>query len=197
LIGPGCTIEGLEGRTLLSATFLPEGKLQLVGSPTETNNVVLSYGAGSEVVVEQWIGSRYSRLQYTNVKEVSVTLGDNTDVFDNRTNIFSRVFGNGGRDTLYGGSANDDLHGGNGNDFIDGRGGADRIYGDAGADYLRGGSGSDLMYGGSGDDSLFGGGGGDWLYGEDGNDRLYGEAGSDRLYGGSGINIVLRWAETT
>lgn len=80
------------------------------------------------------------------------------------------------------------LEGGDGADTLTGGAGSDEILGDAGGDSLIGGAGQDYIDGGTGDDILSGGSGSDTLYGGLGGglDTLSGDAGDDDLVMGSG-----------
>ncbi len=86
----------------------------------------------------------------------------------------TRVYGEGGNDTLYGQRGNDFLFGGSGND---------RLYGGIGDDQLRGGTGDDLLSGGFGADSV--------LDGEAGNDLVRGDATIDEIQNtGGGVDTL-------
>jgi RTX calcium-binding nonapeptide repeat (4 copies) len=86
----------------------------------------------------------------------------------------TRVFGEGGDDTLYGQRGNDSLFGGPGDD---------RLYGGIGDDQLRGGGDDDLLSGGFGADSV--------LDGEAGDDLVRGDATIDNIQNsGGGIDTL-------
>jgi Ca2+-binding RTX toxin-like protein len=86
----------------------------------------------------------------------------------------TRIYGEGGNDTLYGQRGNDFLFGGPGND---------RLYGGIGDDQVRGGPGDDLLSGGFGADSA--------LDGEEGDDFIRGDATIDRILNtGGGIDTL-------
>ena len=89
----------------------------------------------------------------------------------------TRVYGEGGDDTLYGQRGNDFLYGGPGND---------RLYGGVGDDQLRGGPGNDLLSGGFGADSA--------LDGEEGNDVVRGDATIDHIENTGGGTDTLSYA---
>ncbi len=89
----------------------------------------------------------------------------------------TRVYGEGGDDTLYGQRGNDFLFGGPGND---------RLYGGIGDDQLRGGPGDDLLSGGFGADSA--------LDGEAGDDIVRGDATIDRIENTGGGFDTLSYA---
>ena len=89
----------------------------------------------------------------------------------------TRVYGEGGDDTLYGQRGNDFLFGGDGND---------RLYGGIGDDQLRGGPGDDLLSGGFGADSA--------LDGEAGDDIVRGDATIDRIENTGGGTDTLSYA---
>ena len=89
----------------------------------------------------------------------------------------TRVYGEGGNDTLYGQR---------GNDFLFGGPGDDRLYGGIGDDQLRGGPGDDLLSGGFGADSV--------LDGEEGNDIVRGDATIDRIDNTGGGFDALSYA---
>ncbi len=89
----------------------------------------------------------------------------------------TRVYGEGGDDTLYGQRGNDFLYGGPGDD---------RLYGGIGDDQLRGGPGNDLLSGGFGADSA--------LDGEEGNDIVRGDATIDRIEDTGGGFDTLSYA---
>ncbi len=89
----------------------------------------------------------------------------------------TRVYGEGGDDTLYGQRGNDFLFGGPGND---------RLYGGIGDDQLRGGPGDDLLSGGFGADSA--------LDGEEGDDIVRGDATIDRIDNTGGGFDTLSYA---
>ncbi len=89
----------------------------------------------------------------------------------------TRVYGEGGNDTLYGQRGNDFLYGGAGND---------RLYGGIGDDQLRGGPGNDLLSGGFGADSA--------LDGEEGDDIVRGDATIDQIENTGGGFDTLSYA---
>jgi hypothetical protein len=127
----------------------------------------------TEVVVEHfpsgetkrfWLRSTISNGQIGRNIEMISFLGDNdTDVFENNTDIPCFAIGLGGNDYLVGGSKADVLSGGEGNDTLIGGNGPDDLFGDAGFDSLYGGNGRDLLDPGddANEDTLAGGAGAD------------------------------------
>ena len=112
------------------------------------------------------------------------------DWFRNRSNLPTRIYGQGGDDTLVGGSGSDRLVGGAGADFLIGGRGDDFINGNDGKDRIRGFSGTNTIYGGSDADNIIGGDQRDVVYGEGGDDSIWGSAGNDYLSGGAGSDIL-------
>ncbi len=121
-------------------------------------------------------------------------------------NVASKLFGNGGNDTLTGGAANDTLVGGAGNNIINGNGGTDTVDYSAAPGAVtvnlatgtasNGYGGTDMLssienaIGGSGNDTLIATSVGSKLVGNGGSDTLTGGAGNDTLVGGSGNNVL-------
>lgn len=98
------------------------------------------------------------------------------DMLDGQ-DIYRRMRGLAGDDTLIGGGIDNVIDGGDGRDVLLGNGGIDQLFGGIGDDVLRGGDGNDVLTGEAGNDSL---------EGEAGDDVLVGGAGDDQLLGGDG-----------
>jgi Ca2+-binding RTX toxin-like protein len=110
------------------------------------------------------------------------SLGDQNDVFYNKTDLNSTVAGGTGNDKLYGGPKVDSLQGNDGVDAIWGQGGNDKLQAGNGNDALSGGDGNDEIWGDAGNDRLLGGNGDDDLIGYSGNDAEDGGAGDDTFF---------------
>ncbi len=104
--------------------------------------------------------------------------------------LFLKISGGLGNDTLNAGRGQDTLDGGDGNDVLNGSTGNDSILGGAGNDTLYGYEGNDTIDGGIGNDFLSGGNGSDSLVGNTGSDQLNGDAGADTLDGGAGNDTL-------
>lgn len=100
------------------------------------------------------------------------------------------ISGEIGNDTLLGGPGDDSISGGDGNDTIDGNDGNDTALGDAGNDSILGSFGSDMLTGDTGSDTLDGGFGNDLINGMSGNDSLLGSFGDDRIAAGAGDDTI-------
>lgn len=124
-------------------------------------------------VVEQFAISAVSRIDFFGY--------DGNDVFANRSDEYSNV---------YGGDGNDQLSGGYKEDYVWGGYGDDQIWGLGGLDVLKGGSGNDRMFGGAAADQIFGDDGHDVADGEAGHDLIYGSDGNDLLRGGIGQDVI-------
>jgi len=133
--------------------------------------------------------------------------GGGDDSLHGADNLFDKLFGQDGNDTLDGGLGSDEMFGGAGIDVVDyskrsaqitayltGVG----INGQAGEnDYigtdvegLKGGSNGDNLYGNDSANNLWGGGGNDYLDGKGGDDYLNGGSGADLLRPGLGKDTV-------
>jgi serralysin len=99
-------------------------------------------------------------------------------------------YGGLGHDWLIGTDIYSRLEGGGGNDSLFGEGGNDKLYGNSGADYVSGGPGHDLARGSDGEDLIYGDGGDDKLYGGAHSDSIYGNGGNDLLHGGTGTDYL-------
>lgn len=95
--------------------------------------------------------------------------------------VFDRIYGYGGNDTIDAGA---------GDDFLRGGDGADSILGGAGFDDTHGNIGADTIYGGAGPDWVVGGQDNDLLSGDDGDDVVYANLGNDTASGGLGVDWV-------
>lgn len=125
--------------------------------------------------------------------------GDGDDRIEGCSEIWNKIYGDGGDDVIYGGDKtdwidggtdNDALFGGKGTDTLLGNDGDDEIYGGEAKDVVDGGSGEDILYGGDGSDTISGGEGNDILFGGEDNDWLEGGEGMDRLKGGNGTDEI-------
>ncbi|MDS9466325.1 calcium-binding protein [Paracoccus sp. MBLB3053] len=114
-------------------------------------------------------------------------------------NMYKKIIGTAGNDTLIGGRYGSDIYGHAGRDLITGREAADviragadhdTVHGGDGDDRILGENGNDLIRGGNGNDTLLGGNDNDMLFGGYGNDRLFAEAGSDTSYGEWGDDFI-------
>jgi len=96
----------------------------------------------------------------TNVRTVSVALGDGDDIFVGSAAVALSVSGGAGSDTIVGGAANDTLLGDAGNDSIVGNAGNDSIDGGDGLDTLSANDGRDTINSQDGETDLVDGGAG-------------------------------------
>lgn len=129
----------------------------------------------------------------------------------------SKLFGNGGNDTLYGSGGDDWLYGGDGNDVLFGNGGNDKLYGGAGNDYYYIQDAGDQIYENinSGTDSVdseidytlpdnveylqlvrgardgTGNASDNYILGNDNNNRIDGRAGADTMRGERGDDTYI------
>lgn len=94
----------------------------------------------------------------------------------------------GGSDSLIGSQVFDRMRGYAGADTIDGAGGDDYLRGDDGDDSISGGAGFDDVHGNMGSDTVAGGAGPDWVVGGKDNDLLFGDDGDDVVYGNLGVD---------
>ncbi len=104
---------------------------------------------------------------------LTITGGDERDVFSATPLTFAI--------TVVGGGGDDSLSGGAGPDTIDGGGGRDTLTGNAGNDVLDGGDDADSISAGAGNDTLQGGGG---------RDTLRPGTGADDVRGGEGFDVA-------
>ena len=145
-------IEGLEGRTLMSAVLLSDGVLTLSGDASRTNVLRVDYSDGGTSITANvnGVARTFEKWQVTSIQ---ITGGELTDrVRVGRTvRLPATIQTNGGNDVVLGGGGVDAIYGGGGNDFLSGRGGRDRLVGGTGRDTLSGTKGVDLMF--QGDDT--------------------------------------------
>lgn len=108
------------------------------------------------------------------------TLGDNVEDLQFAISGFVEGHGNALANFIIGGNDGSRLFGEGGDDTLIGRDGVDYLHGGDNSDYLYGGAQTDYLYGDTGDDHLFG---------ESGDfDTLYGGAGADEMNGGAGMH---------
>jgi PKD repeat protein len=210
-------IEGLEGRQLLSATWVANGVLTLQGNPTGKNGLVVDYASNGQLMVTCDGGGLYANP--ASVKSIHIIGGNGDDKvwINGRITIPVTIQTYNGTDDINAGGGNDTITVGDGNVWIDGRGGndvikagngADVIYGDNGNDSITVGNGADKIWGendndtivtgsgnstidcGPGNDSVVAGVGNNLVYGQGGNDTLVTGTGYDTIYGGGGYNVL-------
>ncbi len=183
-------LEGLEDRSVPSATLLNNGEL-VINQSNGNDTAVVTQVAGP-------LGLQFVRVQETIsgvaqpvrqffapfVHHITYNGFAGNDRFDNQTSIKCTAFGGAGNDYLAGGHNDDVLVGGDGNDEMHGREGNDWMYGNDGNDLMRGGQGNDYMFGGNGRDDMFGALGNDYLDG--GRDGV-----ADILAGGDGADTFV------
>ncbi|MBD5096364.1 MAG: hypothetical protein HDT40_05020 [Lachnospiraceae bacterium] len=173
---------------------------------TEKNNLIITYGEGDRITVND--AYRYSdgRTMIENIAFSDGTVWMLEDIAARA----SVMYGSDGDDTIsgYDGrkgySDNETIYGRAGNDTISGRNGNDTLYGEEGNDTLDGDEGDDVLCGGTGDDYLRGGPGDDtYIFNlGDGNDMVYDgwyerECGEDKIIFGEGISpeMIEMWTE--
>ena len=154
----------------------------------------------------------------TILSTVSLTLSDNIENLDLRTNTDVTGTGNDLDNVIYGGFGVSHLIGGAGNDSLYGRGtNDDHLEGGIGNDYLDGGQGNDLMEGGKGNDTYLvrdsadkvvetEGEGNEWVYATTSyslgdnveNIQLFGSADGLKATGNSQNNTLIgdKWANS-
>lgn len=156
-------IESLEPRQMMAADVdLIDGVLHIEGTPNDDQVTVsqhwglkwngargFSWARKIQVSASQDSTPERTSFWADDVEEIQATLGNGDDEFTNNTNKPSKVWGEGGNDTLRGGSNTDVLVGGPGNDNLYGRAGNDELWGEAGLDGLFGGRDRDQLHGGS------------------------------------------------
>lgn len=192
----GLYVEKLEDRQMLSSVSFDSGVVTIRGSASD--DVIQLTGSADhqtftvDVNGDPALAQTYNRID---VSEVVVFAGEGNDIVVNTLLNETRIYGQGGDDTLQGGYLDDSIFGGlgddgllgrNGNDLLSGQGGSDILLGVNGDDELIGSSGDDYIYGGIGNDNIRGGSGNDRLNGHDGNDVIAGNIGDDTIVGGLG-----------
>lgn len=171
--GSTLTITGQAGKDNVRILDLGGGKIELLRSGFDTNNVAHSDPA----------------RVFSGITQINANLvGDNGDSFlmDATVMANANVTGGAGDDTIITGAGNDTIHGGAGKDNLQGGSGTNYLYGEGGNDTLAGGSGIDYLYGGADEDELVAGSGTEYLDGGTGNDILNAGGGTDTLHGGGG-----------
>ena len=184
-------VEAMESRRLFTGISVLGAGLNVVGSPSRPNTIVvglspddtqvvatITYPTGktSKVITQSVALSGLTSLTITGgSKADTITIDQTNGSFPLSTSINSK----GGNDTIRCGDEPDMVLAGAGNDYVDGGAGNDYLYGQAGNDTLIGGLGDDKLRGGTGHDSLNGG---------EGNDTLYDINGPDTLIGGDGVD---------
>lgn len=149
-------VEPLEGRSLMSATFVTDGSISFL-----TNGVVTVQGTdyndkvdvtvdkkGTESTADDRVlivlntpsstlaETRYREVAAPQLKKIVFYGRASNDTFINRSVAASHVLAGGGNDTVVGGA---------GNDFLMGQDGFDNLYGQGGTDTLLGGNGNDFL----------------------------------------------------
>jgi hypothetical protein len=194
-------LEGLEGRTVLTAPFITSTGILMIPGSTLQETIKVEFDNGSNlaiayddrvVVTVDYVGSHdvyyFAKWKHVgggwlgweyNIDGIQYSGGEGYNLFGNYTDIPSTAYGGNDGNYFVGGSNHDIFYGGDGTDYLYGGGNIDMLYGGEGADYL---------WGEGGDDHLFGQGGIDYLRGGSGNDFLYGgiDGFADELWGGSG-----------
>jgi Ca2+-binding RTX toxin-like protein len=210
-------IENLEGRQLLSASWISNGVLTLQGNATGNNGLIVDYASNGQLMVTCDGGGLYANP--SSVTRINIIGGNGNDKvwINGKITIPATITTYGGTDDINAGGGNDTITVGDGNSWIDGRGGndvikagngANVIYGDNGNDSITVGNGADKIWGendndtivtgsgnstidaGPGNDSVVAGAGNNLVYGQGGNDTLVTGAGYDTLYGGGGYNVL-------
>ena len=159
-----------------AVTFTGVASTALTALERQGNALVLKYGAGDQVIVDD-----YFRLNSSDYQVEKFTFIDDGVTWDEAA-IKARVItvGTAGSDIIRGyNEGTNRIYGLDGNDDLRGDALADMIDGGAGNDYLRGGEGNDTLVGDIGDDQLYGDGGNDVLNGGVGFDTLIGGVGND------------------
>jgi Ca2+-binding RTX toxin-like protein len=177
-------VEGLESRTLLSAT-LSDGVLTVTGTAGADRIEVQNRSDKGQIKLE--LNGRETKYAFSSVTKIVIDGLAGNDVIsysgrDGGLNVPGVLNGGDGDDSIEGGLGNDTITGGNGNDRLQGKNGNDRISGGAGNDWIEGGNGNDTLNGDSGNDDI---------WGNAGNDRLNGGSGDDDLSGGSGTDVIF------
>jgi trimeric autotransporter adhesin len=166
----------------------------LTGIRTIGNDLVLEYGAGDAVTVQNWFHlSQYQVQQFHFADGVTWTpaqLFAAYPIQGSEGNDTTLSFTDGA-ETVSGLGGDDSISTWGGNDVVDGGTGADTVYAGAGNDTVRGGAGNDALYGDAGDDVLEGGAGNDGLDGGTGSDTLDGGTGNELLTGGTGNDTFV------
>ena len=184
-------VEALESRRLFTGISVVGAGLNVIGSPSRPNTIVVGLspddtqvvatinyplGKKSKVITDTVpLAGLTSLVIVGGSRPDTITIDQTNGSFPLSTNINSK----GGNDTIRCGDEADVVFAGAGNDYVDGGAGDDLLYGQAGNDTLIGGLGDDKLRGGTGRDSLVGG---------DGNDTLFDLNGPDTLFGGDGVD---------
>lgn len=184
-------MEGLEGRTLLSAALTHSGTLLVLGTP-HADVISVAIDSQNSSMIDVTVNGNVQSFAVGSVGNIVVNGGGGNDTISIAPSVTipATVLGGGGNDSLMAGGGNDSLNGGAGNDSLVGGAGNCTLQGGAGNDTLVGGTGSDSMVGGAGNDSLMGGAGPDDLLGGPGNNTLVNGAGVDAINAGPGKNNV-------
>jgi Ca2+-binding RTX toxin-like protein len=212
-----------------ATTSIGGGVLYYTAAPGEVNNLSITFGNGVYTLHDSGAPTmtvapgcspapQEVRCPYGTFKSISVDLGDQNDVENSATLLFTpvTVHGGTGNDTISTGGGADYLDGGPGNDTLDGGWGDDTLDGGVGADVLRGGPGFDTVTyadrvapisasidgvandgeAGEGDniatdvEGLVGGSAGDTLIGSNAANVLTGGAGDDTISGLGGDDTI-------
>jgi Ca2+-binding RTX toxin-like protein len=148
--------ETLEGRSLMSATFVTAGSISLLkdgvvtvqGSSYLDHLVVTLNTKGTATTADDLVNfelttpespfdkKAYQLVSASKLKKVVFYGRQGSDTFLNSSNADSWVLGGDGNDLLVGGY---------GNDFLLGQAGNDKLYGQVGIDTLLGGNGNDYL----------------------------------------------------
>src|SRR4051812_14767870 len=175
----GSGMEGLEARTLLSATLSARGTLVADGT-SGNDTIVVSRDVrrpGKILVSINGVGVKFVADAVKRIEMYGEAGADSLRLDDSLAIISARGA------TLVGGDGADTLAGGFAPATFDGGAGDDEIRGSSKADLILAGLGNDTVYGGKGDDQIYGDAGDDVLLGSAGNDRVYGDLGNDTVLG--------------
>ncbi len=196
-------LEGLESRSLLSATALLINSELNVISDSNENIVISAAGTGStqtvQVLIDGIVASTVSSVPTSSVTSIVVQGGNLQNRIDLRgvsqtsypalTGI--KVDAGHGADTIFGSVDIDEtLIGNHGDDVITCFDGSSTVFGGDGNDSILGAGGNDSLLGDDGNDSIDAGSGNDTIDGHDGNDVIIAGAGNDSATGGDGEDLI-------
>ena len=197
-------LEGLESRSLLSATaLLINNELNVISDSNENIQVSSVTTNGTQtvrVLINGIVASTVESVPTTAVTSI-VVQGGNLQTSIDLSSVGSLTYPNlagikvdagHGADTILGSIDIDEtLNGNHGDDLITCQNGDSTVLGGDGNDTIIGAGGNDSLLGEVGNDSINGGTGNDTIDAHDGNDTVDAGAGNDSVIGGDGEDSLI------
>ncbi|MCS7033752.1 MAG: PKD domain-containing protein [Phycisphaerae bacterium] len=143
-------LENLEARRLLDSAALSGGVLTVNGNSSGYNKLQVELTSTGQIIAKY--NGKSKTFTRASVREIVIRGGSSGDYLavSSAITVPSKIYGQGGNDTVWAGGGADLVFGGSGNDQLNGRGGNDTLHPEAGNDTIDGGAGTDKYSTGSG-----------------------------------------------